>query len=93
MLYGRFADAKPAREIENAVVHGPRVLCDEITGDTTIVEERRADRVTGARSPTCLIFSTERGFMRLWDYPANWHELTDAELVALSERKRISKSA
>lgn len=36
------------------------------------------------RRGTSLIFATETAVRRVRDYPANWHELTDAELTALS---------
>ena len=66
---------------------------DVASGDVITIVERRADGVAGARGPACLFFSTDRGFTRLWDYPKHWDELTDADLVALSERRGISRSA
>lgn len=73
---------------ERAVVRGPRVLRDAETGDIITVVERRADGITGARRPVCLVFSTERGFTRLWNFPENWIDMTDAELKSLSELRR-----
>ena len=57
------------------------------------VVERRTDGVAGARGPSCLIFSTELGFTRVWVYPDRWEELTDDELIALTVRRRDSRSA
>ena len=74
------------------VVTGPRVLRDESTDQIVTVVERSAHGVAGARGPACLVFSTELGFTRLWDYPANWTDLSDAELIRLSARPRASSS-
>lgn len=93
MLQGRFSESAGRQAADDRVVRGPRVVRDAPTGEVITVVERRADGVAGARRPTCLLFSTERGFTRLWDYPANWDDMSDAELVALSERPRRSQSA
>ena len=93
MLHGRFSEQSARPVGENVVLRGPRVVRDVQSGDTITVVERRADGVAGARGPACLIFSTERGFIRLWHYPENWDALTDRELVWLSERPRRSQSA
>lgn len=74
---------------DSAVVRGPRIIRDITSGDVITVVERRADGVTGARGPSCLIFSTDRGFTRLWSYPDNWVDLSDAELKAVSEFRRL----
>ena len=66
---------------------------DRSTGDMVSVVERRADGVAGARAPSCLIFSTDAGFNRVWTYPANWQELGDDELIGLTIRRRGSRSA
>jgi hypothetical protein len=68
------------------------VIRDEATGDMMTVVERRADGVTGARGPSCLLFSTDGGFTRLWSYPDNWMDLTDAELRRLSELRRAQSA-
>ena len=86
MHAGGFEKNAPRRE--SAIVRGPRVVRDNATGDMLTVVERCADGVTGARGPRCLIFSTDRGFIRLWAYPENWVDLSDAELRALSEFRR-----
>lgn len=75
-------------KIENNILRGPRLIRDGATGDVITVVERRADGVTGARGPCCLLFSTDRGFIRLWNYPENWIDLSDGELKELSEFRR-----
>lgn len=84
-------DASPGRR-ESNIVRGPRVVRDGASGDVMTVVERRADGVTGARGPRCLLFSTDRGFTRLWNYPENWADLTDSELKALSEFRRVQSA-
>lgn len=74
-------------------VGGPRVIRDKNTGDAITVVERQAEGVAGARHTRCLIISTDRGFIRLWHYPANWHDMSDAELIALADRPVQSRSA
>ena len=86
MLSGSFDSAPNRRDI--AVVRGPRMIRDGATGEVTTVVERRAEGIAGARAPSCLVFSTDRGFTRLWNYPENWADLTDRELIALSEFRR-----
>lgn len=81
-------DSAPGKR-DSTVVRGPRIIRDTATGDVITVVERRADGVTGARGPSCLIFSTDRGFTRLWSYPDNWVDLSDAELKAVSEFRRL----
>ena len=75
--------------IERRVVAGPRMVRDKNTGEMITVVERRADGVAGARGPTCLVFSNDAGFRRLWDYPARWTEFGDDELLALYERRSL----
>ena len=78
---------------EDRVLKGPRLVRDRSTGDMVSVVERRADGVAGARGPSCLIFSTDAGFIRVWTYPAHWQELGDDDLIALTIRRRGSQSA
>lgn len=87
MQAGRFESSSHGRR-DSAVLRGPRVIRDADSGDVITIVERRADGVTGARGPSCLLFSTDRGFIRLWSYPENWIDLTDAELTRLSEFRR-----
>ena len=49
-----------------------------------IVEEMDARHVPGAKAERCLVFSTGSITRRVWEYPANWMALPDAELQALS---------
>lgn len=93
MLYGTFSDSGPQHSRVNALISGPRVLRDDNTGEVTTIVERRADAIVGARAPSCLIFHTDRGFMRLWNYPRNWNDLTDQELLSLTESNQRSQSA
>jgi hypothetical protein len=86
MHAGSFNSARGKRD--SVVLRGPRIIRDGATGDVITVIERRADGVAGARASCCLVFSTDRGFTRLWDYPENWTDLSDVELRALSEFRR-----
>jgi hypothetical protein len=92
-VHSKSSDAYENRFRDSRVLSGPRLIRDPRTGDTVTVMERRADGVAGARGPACLIFNTDVGFTRVWSYPANWAELSDAELVRLSESLRNSKMA
>ena len=40
--------------------------------------------VPGARAARCLLFSRDDCIRRVWDYPADWRDLDDAALSALS---------
>lgn len=91
-MHARFSDSTPHSR-DHAVVNGPRVLRDNSSGEITTVVERKADGVAGARGPKCLLFHTERGFTRLWDYPANWPELSDEELLRLEARQSRGNGA
>lgn len=48
------------------------------------VAERDARADPGARGDTCLIFACDDAVRRVWEYPAEWRELTAEALVALS---------
>ena len=48
------------------------------------VVEVDAATVPGARGSYCLLFTREECVRRVWDYPADWQSLHDAELAALS---------
>lgn len=86
-MHGRFSDSTTQHSRDTAVVNGPRVLRDRSNGEITTVVERKADGVAGARGPACLLFHTDRGFTRLWDYPENWADLSDQELLRLEARQ------
>ena len=70
----------------------------QIVDDTGIfwrVTEIRVWDASG-HAATSLIAAHERGFRRLWDFPANWGELSDiqlAELVSKPARKTRSRAA
>ena len=89
----RSFDYNPQPSYESRVLSGPRIARDSRTGDVVSIVERRADGVAGARASTCLIYSTDAGFTRVWSYPANWQRLSDDDLLALTERWRQSRSA
>ena len=48
------------------------------------VVEVDAATVPGARGSYCLLFTREECVRRVWDYPADWQSLDDAELAVLS---------
>jgi hypothetical protein len=65
-----------------------RRIMDEAGTTWRVTEMRTWD--TNGRSANSLIAAHERGFRRLWDFPANWLELGDvqlAELVSKPARK------
>lgn len=84
MQSSRIEPQQPSREL--AIVRGPRQIRDSKTGEVTTLVERRAEGVAGARASTCMLISTDRGFIRLWDYPENWCDMTDTALLALAAR-------
>lgn len=53
------------------------------------VYEMSAGHVPGARAARCLVMESESQGVcrRFWNYPANWQELPDDELLALSPRR------
>lgn len=81
------------RMMQERILSGPRVILDRKSGESITIVERRTDGVAGARRSTCLIFSTEAGFTRIWNYPERWQELTDDELVALLDQLHDARSA
>jgi hypothetical protein len=83
----------PQQSYENRILRGPRVIRDHRSGDVVSIVERRTDGVAGARGQSCLIFSTDAGFTRVWAYPSDWQRLGDEELIQLTERWRHSRSA
>ena len=50
-----------------------------------MIAEVDARHVPGARNDYCLIRSTDAVMRRIWSYPADWHRLDDAKLMALFE--------
>jgi hypothetical protein len=55
-------------------------------GRLWVVHEYQSSRYD-RRAGTSLIFVTEDAMRRVRDYPANWFELSDDELYALSFRR------
>jgi hypothetical protein len=64
---------------------GERIL--QRGDETWTVREVSAHQVPGARGARCLICESASVVRRLWDYPDNWHALTDTELLALCARE------
>jgi hypothetical protein len=85
-VQGRALESLSTNSFGDRVLKGPRLIQDRNTGEMVAIVERRADGVAGARGPSCLIFSTEAGFTRVWEYPANWQEMGADELIALTTR-------
>lgn len=53
-------------------------------GATATVREAAVPNAPWARGPRCLLFECEGAVRRVWQYPADWHEASDAALDALS---------
>ena len=60
----------------------------ESTGRTWTVRETDATHVPGARAPSCLVFDTVGCCFRVWQYPLDWRDLTNAELLAVGRITR-----
>lgn len=58
------------------------------TGTKWRVREARAFDVPGAKGPTCLIFDSGSLCTRLWKFPAEWLQLSAAQLIALKNTPR-----
>jgi hypothetical protein len=73
-------DAAPApgREIVEVLADGVR---------RWQVEEMSCDDHPGALARLCLVFTSDMMMRRVYDYPADWRSLTNAELLALSWRR------
>ena len=56
-----------------------------VAGELWSVSERDAERVPGARAPTCLVFESQGAVRRAWSFPANWRDMDDSALWRLSE--------
>jgi len=67
-----------------ATAQEPIEFTDPEDGRRWTVVEQVGDRIPGARGATCLCFQAHDIFRRVWRFPANWRELSDAELAALS---------
>lgn len=59
-----------------------RLLCG---GDRWLIAEIDARGIPGAQADRCLVCQSEQVMRRLWDYPTDWHSLSDEALGALCE--------
>ena len=75
-------DPEPQRE-PPTTREGPRAFADR-AGVEWQVTEVPAAAVPSAKGPACLVFHSDAAIRRVWRYPANWRQLTDAELEVLS---------
>lgn len=55
-------------------------------GERTLVSECDARGVPGAAGTRCLICETDVAMRRIWSYPADWHRLEDARVLALFDQ-------
>jgi hypothetical protein len=65
-------------------VRGSRLVREPETGALWHVVEVDTTGLPGARGAACLLFDGTPGVRRVWNYPADWAALPDAELVRLS---------
>ena len=72
-----------AGEAPRARPRGPRTFLDRAGAEWRVTEVPAA-AVPAARGPACLVFHSEAAIRRVWRYPPNWRQLTDAELEVLS---------
>jgi hypothetical protein len=77
------------RFIELPAIQTRRVL--DAWGVEWRVLEVAARYVPGSRGDFCLIFDAPGVCHRLWEYPADWSSLSDAELLALGRRHRDAR--
>lgn len=65
---------------------GSRVVVDPATSTHWVIVEIR-DAPYDRRGGRSLVFSTDGVMRRVRDFPANWFELSDYELLALSSHR------
>ncbi len=53
------------------------------------IREALAHDVPGAESPSCLIFDAGHVCRRIWRFPEQWTQLSDASLLAIMEIPRF----
>ena len=80
---GRSAAHHPPHQ-RGAAAGGAVAFADPADGRQWTVVEQPGDRIPGARGPSCLCFQAQDVFRRVWRFPANWRDLSAAELAALS---------
>ena len=71
---------KPSRQVEQLQRTAQRVMLD---GALWLVYELPAQAYDRRQEPS-LIFETDAAVRRVRNYPADWRELTDEDLLALS---------
>jgi len=54
--------------------------------DRSLICEMDARGVPGAQNDHCLICETDNAVRRIWHFPADWHRLEDAMLIALFDQ-------
>lgn len=64
----------------------PRTFHD-ILGRVWEVREERAPPIPNPPAPHCLVFDCGIITRRVWEYPANWRSLPDADLERVSRRR------
>jgi hypothetical protein len=64
-----------------------RVVIDPDTQRQWHVREAARPQPAAADAGTCLIFDGRDIVRRVWPVPADWRRLSDAELLALAERR------
>ncbi len=47
----------------------------------------------GSKGPRCLVFDSDAVVRRIWQYPENWRELSDAALASLIDRVETAPPA
>ena len=62
-----------------------RTVSDARTGRVWRVSEVDARSLPGARGPSCLLFDSPTMVRRVWNFPRDWGQLPDDDLVGLSE--------
>jgi len=91
----RFASAKARRERERRrAAWGLNTIDAEcslgahtfhdVDGNCWAVHEVDTRAASWSRGRSCLIFSSELGIRRVWEFPVDWNRLSDAELEGLS---------
>lgn len=65
-------------------VRASRVVRDALGGVVWRVVEVDTTGLPGTRGDACLLFDGGQGVRRVWNYPAAWDRLSDADLIALS---------
>lgn len=64
-----------------------RTYEDPETGASWFVTESAPSDLPGHAGARCLFFASDMVIRRVWAYPADWRQLSAAELAALSWRK------